>query len=71
MTGGDTIFECIDKEVIIPAMQNTMVTFPSSIPHAVTAINSSTKPRVVMVCEKYYILPTGYKKIVTGKYRSG
>ena len=71
MTGGDTIFECIDKEVIIPAKQNNMVTFPSSIPHAVTAINSSTKPRVVIVCEKYYMLPSGYKKIVTGRYRSG
>lgn len=71
MTGGETIFEFIDKEVTIPATQNAMVTFPSSIPHAVTAIKSSTKPRVVMVCEKYYILPSGCKRLVIGEYRSG
>lgn len=71
MTGGETIFECIDKEVTIPAMTNDMITFPSSIPHAVTAIKSSTKPRVVVVCEKYYILPSGCKELVIGEYRPG
>lgn len=71
MSGGDTIFECEDKQVTVPSTQNAMVTFPSSVPHSVTAIESTTKPRVVLVCEKYYMLGPGIRELSIGEYRSG
>lgn len=67
MTGGETIFR--DK-TITPEV-NSMLSFPSNKPHSVSAINGASRPRVVIVCEKYKLLKSALKLIETPLYRPG
>ena len=65
--GGETIF---GDERICPEV-NSILTFPSSTPHSVTAITGALRPRVAIVCEKYKLLKPALELIKTPTYRPG
>lgn len=50
---------------------NMLVTFPSNEPHSVTEVKSLTRPRVVLVCEKYKLLGPAIKLLNTPLWRAG
>ena len=67
MKGGDLI---IDHDTLKPT-ENAAVIMSPGTPHAVTAIEETTKPRVVLVCERYRVLSKYLKDIETPEYKRG
>lgn len=67
MKGGELV---IDGEVFKPG-ENTAVVMSPNTPHAVTAIEKTDKPRVVLVCERYRVLSKYLNDIETPNYQKG
>jgi hypothetical protein len=67
MKGGELI---IGDDTFKP-VENTAVIMSPGTPHAVTAIEETTKPRVVLVCERYRVLSKYLKNIETPEYKKG
>ena len=51
--------------------ENTAVILAPGTPHAVSAIEETGKPRVVLVCERYRVLSKYLNNIETPEYRRG
>ena len=47
------------------------VILESGTPHAVNAVVKANKPRLVLVCERYYILSKYINLVESPKYREG
>lgn len=67
MIGGDLIY----NDIKYKPETNMVVTFPSNEPHAVEAIQQTTRPRVVLVCEKYNLLSILSNRFTTPNWRAG
>lgn len=67
MSGGCLIHE---NKAYQP-QSNMLVTFSSNDLHAVTAVESLSRPRVVLVCEKYKLLSRVVDILNTPVFRSG
>lgn len=67
MKGGELV---IGDDTFKP-VENTAVIMSPGTPHAVTAIEETTKPRVVLVCERYRVLSKYLKDIETPEYKRG
>ena len=67
MKGGELI---VDHNSFKPT-ENTAVILAPGTPHAVSAIEETVKPRVVLVCERYRILSRYLKDIKTPEYKKG
>jgi uncharacterized protein YeeX (DUF496 family) len=67
MAGGEVIMKTDNYKPV----SNMLACFPSDEPHSVTAIEYASKPRVVLVCEKYKLLSSVVNKLETPLYRAG
>lgn len=67
MVGGELIYDNIKYK----PETNMLVTFPSNEPHAVEAIKQTTKPRIVLVCERYNLLSIIANRFTTPNWRQG
>ena len=67
MKGGELI---IDHSTFKPTENTAVIMSPGTL-HAVTAIEETTKPRVVLVCERYRVLSKYLKDIETPEYKKG
>tara|TARA_R110000803_G_scaffold35966_1_gene77515 strand:- start:118 stop:666 length:549 start_codon:yes stop_codon:yes gene_type:complete len=67
MKGGELI---VEHNSFKPT-ENTAVILAPGTPHAVSAIEETVKPRVVLVCERYRILSRYLKDIKTPEYKKG
>lgn len=65
MRGGELVFE----QFKFKPESNTLITFPGNLPHSVSSIDYSTKPRLSIVCEKYKLYKTALKEIKTPNLR--
>lgn len=67
MEGGELV---IDQNTFKP-IENTAVIMSPGTLHAVTAIEKTIKPRVVLVCERYRVLSKYLNGIETPEYKKG
>lgn len=67
MKGGELI---LDHNTFNPTENTAVIMSPGTL-HAVTAIEETTKPRVVLVCERYRVLSKYLKDIETPEYKKG
>ena len=69
MVGGELILN--DYIPPIKPKNNMAVILESNTPHAVNAVVEAKKPRLVLVCERYYILSKYINLVESPKYRDG
>jgi len=67
MKGGELVIE----HNLLKPVENTAVIIAPGTPHAVTAIEETVKPRIVLVCERYRVLSRYLKDIETPEYKKG
>lgn len=67
MTGG----QLICQDMMITPETNMMVRLIKNVPHAVTSVDGSDSPRVVLVCERYRLLRSTITTLNTPLYRDG
>lgn len=67
MKGGELVIE----HNLLKPVENTAVIIAPGTPHAVTAIEETVKPRIVLVCERYRVLSRYLKYIETPEYKKG
>jgi hypothetical protein len=67
MKGGELIVE----HNLFKPIENAAVILAPGTPHAVSAIEETGKPRVVLVCERYRLLSKYLKDIKTPEYKKG
>ena len=69
MEGGELILN--DYIPPVKPVSNMAVILESGTPHAVNAVVKANKPRLVLVCERYYILSKYIDLVESPKYREG
>ena len=69
MEGGELILN--DYIPPVKPCSNMAVVLESGTPHAVKAVVKADKPRLVLVCERYYILSRFFNSIKSPEFRKG
>ena len=69
MKGGELILN--DYIPPVKPTSNMAVVLESGTPHAVNAVVEAKKPRLVLVCERYYILSRYIDLVESPKFREG